>query len=97
MPAPRRAPIAASIVNVRHWASALLGEARPLATFAALEMPVLYLVGRDSPASARGVARLLTAALPRVEVIEFEGVGHMGPITHPQRINQAIVRFLERV
>jgi len=96
-PAPRRAPIAASIVNVRHWAAALLGEPRPLAAFAALEMPVLYLVGRDSTASARGVARLLTAALPRVEVVEFEGVGHMGPITHPQRINEAIVRFLERV
>jgi pimeloyl-ACP methyl ester carboxylesterase len=97
MPAARRGPIAASIVNVRHWAAALFGEARRLAAFAALEMPVLYLVGRDSTVSARGVARLLTAALPRVDVVELEGVGHMGPITHPQRVNEAIVRFLERV
>ena len=41
-------------------------------------------------------ARLLTAALPRVEVVEFENLGHMGPVTHPGAVNEAIERFLER-
>ena len=95
-PEPRKGAIAASIVNVRGWASALFGEPTPLEAFAALTMPVLFMVGSDSPASSRGVARLLTKTLPRVEVMEFEGLGHMGPVTHPDVINEAISRFLDR-
>lgn len=95
MPEARQAPIAASIVNVRHWANALIGEPTPLDAFATLNVPVLCMVGKDSPASSLGVARLLTRTLPQVEVIEFEGLGHMGPITHPELVNQAIERFVE--
>ena len=76
------------------WAAALFGEPRPLAAFATLDIPVLYLTGRDSTPTAHGVARLLTATLPNVEVVELDGVGHMGPITHPQRINAEIARVL---
>jgi pimeloyl-ACP methyl ester carboxylesterase len=54
------------------------------------------MVGKRSTPSAHGVARLLTAALPRIEVVEFENLGHMGPITHPDAVNEAIGRFLER-
>jgi len=34
--------------------------------------------------------------LPQVEVVEFEGVGHMGPITDAEQINPTIVRFLKK-
>lgn len=95
-PEVRKAPVAASMVNVREWARVLTREPTPLQRFAQLDVPVLYLTGRNSPASSLGVARLLTAALPRVEVIEFEGLGHMGPITHPQVVNPPIAAFLER-
>ena len=47
-------------------------------------------------ASALGVARLLAQALPRVEFVEFEDLGHMGPVTHPDKVNRSIERFLER-
>ncbi|MDX1725565.1 MAG: alpha/beta hydrolase [Pseudomonas sp.] len=97
MPESRQGPITTSIGNVRGWAEALLGEPTTLAAFAELDIPVLYMLGKDSPASSLGVARLLTRALPRVEVVEFEGVGHMGPITHQQRVNETILRFLERL
>jgi len=33
--------------------------------------------------------------VPRVTAIEIEGVGHMGPVTHPDRINALIERHLE--
>ena len=95
-PESRRGPIAGSIVNVRGWASALLGEPTPLEAFATLNVPVLFMTGKDSPASSLGVARLLTKTLPQVEVCEFEGLGHMGPVTHPDVVNAAIARFLER-
>jgi pimeloyl-ACP methyl ester carboxylesterase len=54
------------------------------------------MVGKNSPASSRAVARLLTGTLPNVEVVELEGLGHMGPITHPEIVNQVIVQFIER-
>jgi pimeloyl-ACP methyl ester carboxylesterase len=45
-------------------------------------------------ASSSSQWRALT--LRRVEVVEFEGLGHMGPVTHPEVVNEAISRFLER-
>lgn len=95
-PEQRKPPIAASVTNVRRWAYALFNEPTPLETFRSLNVPVLYMVGKRSTSSARGVARLLASALPRVEVVEFENLGHMGPITDSASVNEVIVRFLER-
>jgi pimeloyl-ACP methyl ester carboxylesterase len=96
-PEARRGPIAASIVNIRGWAKALTEEPTPLKAFSGLDVPVLYMLGADSPASSRGVGKLLTRTLPRVRVVEFPGLGHMGPITHPETVNAAIAGFLEEV
>ena len=96
-PEPRKPAIAAAVANVRGWANGLFNQRTPLAAFSGLKVPVLYMTGKDSPASSLGVARLLTRALPQVQVVEFEGLGHMGPITHPEIVNKAISAFLERV
>jgi pimeloyl-ACP methyl ester carboxylesterase len=95
-PEARKAPIVASVVDVRRWAHALMTEPTPLAAFRSLHIPVLYMIGKRSTASAHGVARLLTATLPRVEVVEFEKLGHMGPVTHPEPVNEVIREFLGR-
>jgi len=95
-PAARKPPIAASVANVSGWAHALMKEPTPLAAFRDLKVPVLYMTGSDSPASSRGVARILVNALPQVQVVEFKGLGHMGPVTHPEPVNRAILSFLER-
>ena len=95
-PEQRKAPIAASVTNMRRWAHALFTEPTPLDAFRSLNVPVLYMVGKRSTPAARGVARLLLTALPRVEVVEFEDLGHMGPVTHPDAVNEAIKQFLER-
>jgi pimeloyl-ACP methyl ester carboxylesterase len=42
------------------------------------------------------VARRLATALPRVELLEFDHLAHMGPVTHPNVVNEAVARFLER-
>lgn len=96
MPEQRKLPIAASVTNVRRWAHALFTEPTPLKAFRSLNVPVLYIVGKRSPRSAHGVARLLTAVLPRVEMVQFENLGHMGPVTHPDAVNEVIGQFLER-
>jgi pimeloyl-ACP methyl ester carboxylesterase len=96
-PDSRKEAIATAVTNIRGWAAAVLNEPTPLSAFAKLDIPILYMMGKESPPSARGVGRLLTRVLPRVQVVEFEGVGHMGPVTHPGVVNDAIVRFLEQV
>src|SRR5262245_48160606 len=95
-PEQRRPSIAASLVNVRRWGHALFTEPTPLEAFRALDVPVLYMVGKRTTTSARGVARLLATALPRVELLELDDLGHMGPITHPDLVNDVIAHYLER-
>jgi pimeloyl-ACP methyl ester carboxylesterase len=43
------------------------------------------------------VARLVAGVLPRVRVEEIEGVGHMAPVTHPQRVNPLIEQWLTTI
>lgn len=93
-PAERKPAIAASMRNVRRWACALFTEPTPLAAFRALDVPVLYMTGARSTASARAVARLLKSALPRVQALELENLGHMAPVTHPALVNEAIAEFV---
>jgi len=96
-PDARKPAIAASMVHVRRWKHALTTEPALLSAFRAFNVPVLYMTGKRSPQSALGVARRLIPALPRVEAMEFDKCGHMGPLTHPDIVNQAIKGFLERV
>ena len=95
MPEGRRETVATAMRSVSAEWDAACGEPTPLVDFSALEVPVLYLTGSDSPASSLAVARLLTKALPRATAVEIDGVGHMGPVTHPGLVNTLIERHLE--
>lgn len=95
-PPERQPAIANATVNVRRWAYALMTEPTPLARFASLDIPVLCMTGGRSTASAHGVARRLLSVLPRAEHQVFDRLGHMGPITHPEPVNEAIEAFLQR-
>jgi pimeloyl-ACP methyl ester carboxylesterase len=95
MPEPRREALATAMSGVKAEWDAAFREPTPLSAFATLDVPVFYMTGSESPESSRAVARLLTKTLPRVTAIEIEGVGHMGPVTHPDRINALIERHLE--
>jgi pimeloyl-ACP methyl ester carboxylesterase len=96
-PERRKLPIAESVRNVRRWAYALFTETTPLKAFRSLDIPVLFMVGKRSTPSAHGVAKLLLSALPQVRLVEFEDLGHMGPITHSNVVNETIQQFLEQV
>ena len=92
---PRRPAIAEAMRAVKLEWHALFHESTPLGAFAEIDVPTLFLTGTGSKASALAVARLLMKVLPRVRVQEIDGVGHMAPVTHPERINPLIERFLE--
>jgi pimeloyl-ACP methyl ester carboxylesterase len=94
MPEARRPAVAQSMRGIRYWAHALMSEPAPLAAFAQLELPVLAMAGRRSPPSSRGVFELLRDTLPDVRVKQFDDLGHMGPVTHPDVVNEAIAQHL---
>ena len=96
-PDERRGVIAKAMPKVRAEWHAVFTEPTPLAAFARLDVETTLIVGSESPASSKGVARLLGWTLPRVTVIELRGVGHMAPVTHPGPVNAAIASHLERV
>ena len=93
-PDERRIVIADSVAKVRRWAHALFTEPTPISEFGHLQMPVLYLTGGRSTQSAHGVARRLVKALPNVTLVDLPELGHMGPITDPDVVNQVIEDFL---
>lgn len=94
-PEARRAGLAAAMRAVIPEWHAAFHEPTPLRAFAAVDVPTLLLTGTSSKASARAVARLLMQVLPRVQVEEIAGAGHMAPVTHPDRVNPLIERFLQ--
>ncbi len=97
MPPQRRATVAQAMPGVRSQWSAIFAEATSLSAYASLDLPTLYLVGSQSPASARSVARLLTQTLPDVTTGALEGVGHMAPVTHPEMVNAVIEAHIAQV
>jgi pimeloyl-ACP methyl ester carboxylesterase len=76
----------------RHF-EALFADPLPFDRLRALRVPTLVLLGDRSPAPARAVSECL-GALPFVTVESLPGVGHMGPITHPEEVNARIARHL---
>lgn len=59
-----------------------------------LDMPCLLLTGQRSPPPARRALRLLAQALPSARVIDYPGLGHLGPMTDAGRIDAAIATFI---
>lgn len=94
MPPSLQDPVAFSMRNVRRWAHTLSRDPTPLDAFRRLDVPVLYIVGEHSPISSKGVARLLNPVLPKAEFRELERLGHMAPLTQPNRVNPLIEEFL---
>lgn len=96
-PSQRKPAVADSVANVRRWSHALFTEPTPADAFAALDIPILYMLGGSSPESAHAVARVLLPVLRGTRVVEFPGLGHMAPVTHPEVVNAEIAKFLSEV
>ena len=93
----RRARIAVVMHKVRQDFDALYGDSVPLAAYRQIQVPVLYLHGAASPRSTRHIAALLGLGMRQADVRILDGVGHMGPVTQPERVNELIEYFLEMI
>lgn len=71
----------------------IAAERTPTQAYADVTCPVLLMYGEKSPVAAQRVCHVLGAALPNARVVGVPA-GHMGPITHPDRVNGLILQHL---
>ena len=73
---------------------ALFAERTTLTALENLHIPTLCLYGEKSPRSTRVIAQMLSKVLPDAELRSMQGMGHMGPITHRESVNDQIETFI---
>src|SRR5262245_24187054 len=73
---------------------ALIEEPVPAGGYATIEFPVLIMRGEYAPRPTRQIAEILPDLLPNSRVAVITGAGHMGPLTHAEAVNAAIVRHV---
>jgi pimeloyl-ACP methyl ester carboxylesterase len=74
---------------------ALFADGTPGSAYARLPMPILFLSGTLTRTPTARVARVVQSFMPSASRIEMPGLGHLGPITHPDAVNALIALFLD--
>jgi pimeloyl-ACP methyl ester carboxylesterase len=82
LPAARRRAIAERMHKVRAEFEAVFADTEPARSYGKLKMPVRLITGSLSPLPARTVAEVIAHHCARAELVQLDGVGHMGPISH---------------
>jgi pimeloyl-ACP methyl ester carboxylesterase len=70
-------------------------EQHPLADDLAIDAPALLLAGSEGPSHLRDSIRAVHERLDSSRFVEFDGLGHLGPVTGPRRVARAVQSFLE--
>lgn len=60
-------------------------------------IPVTLAYGNRTPRVARAVIDLLVSRVPGAERVEVQGTGHMGPLTHPSLLEEALAAHALRI
>jgi pimeloyl-ACP methyl ester carboxylesterase len=77
-------------------ARSLIADRTSFAAWSTISVPSLILGGAESPRAERRVVERLGEALPHSTVRFFDGVGHMGPISHAAIVNEAIADHIRQ-
>jgi pimeloyl-ACP methyl ester carboxylesterase len=93
-PPERRVGLARRMPVIHAHFAALIRDVVGLRDYRSLDAPVLYLTGRATRMSARRIGELLRYALPSVDSLTFDAMGHLGPVTHPGIVADAIASFI---
>ena len=97
MPDPTRATVVATMPKQsREWPFMQPTDLPALEDYRAIACPVLVVRAKRTTLAAARVVDLILPVLPDVEFAEIEGAGHMSPVTHPDRVNPVLERFLAK-
>jgi pimeloyl-ACP methyl ester carboxylesterase len=86
LPASRRRAIAERMHKVHAEFAELFADRVPASAYGKVEMHLLLITGSTSPLPARKVADLIARQCPQAELVRLNGVGHMGPVSHPSAV-----------
>lgn len=89
-----QAALAGQLTQVARNFTAAFAESWDAAEAARITCPTRIIAAENSRGPARRVAEIVTEAIPQAELITVAGVGHMAPVTHPERINPLIAEAL---
>ena len=79
---------------VHRAVTSLANDATPASAYQGIDAPVLLMTGQQSTLAAHAVVRRLRDALSDARVLAIPGAGHMGPLTHAEVVNEAILDWL---
>jgi pimeloyl-ACP methyl ester carboxylesterase len=97
MPDELRQRVLAYMPKAAYDFEALIEEPTPLQAYERFPFPVLILHGDRSPAPAILVAKVLASVIASAITGELAGLGHMGPVTHAERVAAIIARQIDSV
>jgi pimeloyl-ACP methyl ester carboxylesterase len=92
-----QASFRASAAAVAGAAPALSADRTPIAAYRSISAPMLILHGDTSPVAALRASALVAQGAPDARLQTIEGAGHMGPLTHRDAVNDAIMSHVEAV
>ena len=73
---------------------ALFADRVPLAAYARLSMPIHLMGGTRSPLPSRKVLELLATKMPEASVKVVPRLGHMAPMTDPDKVAEHLPAWL---
>jgi len=82
------------IPKAEHDFPALMEEPTPLAAYGMLQAPLLIMRGEFAPPPTALIAAKLAAAMDPGALRVVEGAGHMGPMSHPAAVAQAVAAHI---
>ncbi|HUJ60152.1 MAG TPA: alpha/beta hydrolase [Kofleriaceae bacterium] len=92
---PTRQAFRAVAWKVSQEVASLAADRTSSARYATIAVPTLLLGGERTQPAELHVLRELAALLPHATLELLPELGHMGPITAPDRVNDAILRHLQ--
>jgi pimeloyl-ACP methyl ester esterase len=75
----------------------ILAETDLRLELSALDLPVLMIHGDSDAICPLAAARFILERLPDARLLEFSGVGHAPPLSHPEEFNASLRDFLVEV
>jgi pimeloyl-ACP methyl ester carboxylesterase len=94
LPEDRRAAVVKRVGKISLDFQALINDPLAIQDCKRMDFPVCLMSGRSSPKPVRRIADLLQAALPNVFRHDFDA-GHMGPVTHADKVGDVVSAFLD--
>lgn len=97
MPSERRAAIVGTMRKLAYeWPFSLARNDAPISEWRRLALPTLLISGENTTFALRRLMALLRNAMTPCDFISIAGAGHMCPVTHPDQVNAAIRKHIER-